>query len=69
MFTTLDVLQLARELLQARSAYNEGIAGAYLAKAQVLAARRAGCGVAAARCPRHDAAQDAWRVSDKADIP
>jgi hypothetical protein len=38
MFTTLDVLQLARELLQARSAYNEGIAGAYLAKAQVLAA-------------------------------
>lgn len=70
MFTTLDVLQLARELLQARSAYNEGIAGAYIAKARVLATLGAlDAAWLLPDAPRHDAAQDAWRVSGKADIP
>lgn len=36
--TTLDVLDLARELLLARSNYNSAIAGAYVAQARVLAA-------------------------------
>ncbi|MCW1381308.1 TolC family outer membrane protein [Novosphingobium sp. KCTC 2891] len=36
--TTLDVIDLARELLQARSNYNAAIAGAYVAQARVLAA-------------------------------
>lgn len=70
MFTTLDVLQLARELLQARSAYNDGVAGAYLAKVQVLAALGA---LDAAWLlpdgPRRDAQGDAWRVAGKADVP
>lgn len=35
--TTLDVLNLARELLQARSAYNNATANAYLAQARLLA--------------------------------
>lgn len=35
--TTLDVLNLARELLQARSAYNNATASAYLAQARLLA--------------------------------
>lgn len=70
MFTTLDVLQLARELLQARSAYNDGIAGAYLAKAQVLSA----LGALEATwllpdAPRHDADGEAWRISGKGDVP
>jgi len=36
--TTLDVLSLARELLQARSAYTTATASAYLAQARLLAA-------------------------------
>lgn len=36
--TTLDVLDLARELLSARSAYNSAIASATIAKARLLAA-------------------------------
>lgn len=36
--TTLDVLDLARELLSVRSNYNASIAGAYVAQARVLAA-------------------------------
>jgi outer membrane protein len=36
--TTLDVLDLARELLLARSNYNNAIATAYIAQAQVMAA-------------------------------
>jgi TolC family type I secretion outer membrane protein len=70
MFTTLDVLQLARELLQARSSYNEGIAGAYIAKAQVLAALGAlDATWLLPDAPRHDAEKDAWRVAGKADVP
>ena len=70
LFTTLDVLQLARELLQTRSAYNDGIAGAYLAKAQVLAA----LGVMDSAwllpdAPRHDAEQEAARIADNGDVP
>jgi outer membrane protein TolC len=38
LITTLDVLDLARELLLARSNSNTAIASAYLAKARVLAA-------------------------------
>ena len=70
MFTTLDVLQLARELLQARSSYNEGIAGAYIAKAQVLAALGAlDAAWLLPDAPRHDGQAEAWRVSGKADVP
>ena len=36
--TTLDVLQLARELLQARSSYNAATANSYVAQARALAA-------------------------------
>lgn len=38
LVTTLDVLQLARELLAARSNYNSAIAGSYIGQARVLAA-------------------------------
>jgi len=70
LFTTLDVLQLARELLQARSAWNDGVAGAYLAKAQVLAALGAlDPAWLLPDMPRHDADDRAWRVSGKGDMP
>ncbi|MFC3174639.1 TolC family protein [Novosphingobium bradum] len=38
MRTTLDILELARDLLTARSSYNETSAAAYVAQARVLAA-------------------------------
>ncbi|MDF8335526.1 TolC family protein, partial [Novosphingobium cyanobacteriorum] len=37
LITTLDVLQLTRELLNVRSSYNNSIASAYISKARVLA--------------------------------
>lgn len=37
LITTLDVLELTRELLSARSNYNAAIAGAYVSQARVLA--------------------------------
>jgi len=75
LFTTLDVLQLARELLQARSTYNQGIAGAYLAKAQVLAAMGAldPAWLLPASAGRETAEdrmeREARRISTKGDIP
>lgn len=75
LFTTLDVLQLARELLQARSTYNQGIAGAYLSKAQVLAAMGAldPAWLLPASAVRETAedhmAREARRISTKGDIP
>lgn len=38
MRTTLDVLDLARELLAARNSYNDAVASAYIAQARLLAA-------------------------------
>ncbi len=70
LITTLDVLDLARELLLARSNSNTAIASAYLAKARVLAA--AGALEQSWLMPdaaRHDAGQHLRKVRHNGDIP
>ncbi|OYU36262.1 MAG: type I secretion protein TolC [Novosphingobium sp. PASSN1] len=70
LITTLDVLDLARELLVARSNSNTAIANAYIAKARVLAA--AGALEQAwlmPDAPRHDAERHARKVRHNGDVP
>ena len=70
MVTTLDVLQLARELLTARSNYNSAIAAAYLAKAQVLGSMGAlEQSWLLPDAPRDNADGRARHVIENADVP
>lgn len=70
LVTTLDVLQLARELLAARSNYNSAIAGAYIGQARVLASM----GALEQRWllpddPQYNAQVHFDRVKHKGDVP
>lgn len=70
MVTTLDVLQLARELLTARSNYNSAIAAAYIFRARALATM----GALEQRWllpddARYDAAEHYDRVRHRGDVP
>lgn len=70
LITTLDVLDLARELLLARSNSNTAIANAYVAKARVLAA--AGALEQAWLMPdaaRYDAERHLRKVKHNGDVP
>lgn len=70
LITTLDVLDLARELLLARSNSNTAIANAYVAKARVLAA--AGALEQAWLMPdaaRYDAERHLRKVRHNGDVP
>ncbi|WP_421848453.1 TolC family protein [Novosphingobium sp.] len=70
LITTLDVLDLARELLVARSNSNTAVANAYIAKARVLAA--AGALEQSWLMPdgaRYDADRHLGRVRHSGDIP
>lgn len=70
LITTLDVLDLARELLVARSNSNTAVANAYIAKARVLAA--AGALEQSWLMPdaaRYDADRHLGRVRRNGDIP
>lgn len=70
LITTLDVLDLARELLVARSNSNTAVANAYIAKARVLAA--AGALEQSWLMPdaaRYDADRHLGRVRHNGDIP
>ncbi|MEI6643500.1 MAG: TolC family protein [Novosphingobium sp.] len=70
LITTLDVLDLARELLVARSNSNTAIANAYIAKARVLAA--AGALEQAWLMPnaaRYDAGRHLGKVLHNGDMP
>lgn len=70
LITTLDVLDLARELLVARSNSNTAIANAYIAKARVLAA--AGALEQTWLMPdaaRHDADPSRRKAGHKGEIP
>ena len=70
LITTLDVLDLARELLVARSNSNTAIANAYIAKARVLAA--AGALEQAWLMPdaaRYDAERHLHKVRHNGDLP
>jgi outer membrane protein len=70
LITTLDVLDLARELLVARSNSNTAIANAYIAKARVLAA--AGALEQSWLMPdaaRYDAERHLGKVKHNGDIP
>jgi outer membrane protein len=70
LITTLDVLDLARELLVARSNSNTAIANAYIAKARVLAA--AGALEQSWLMPdaaRYDAGRHLGKVRHNGDVP
>ncbi|NML95684.1 TolC family outer membrane protein [Novosphingobium sp. TW-4] len=68
--TTLDVLDLARELLLTRSNYNSAIAGAYAAQARVLAAMGAlEQSWLLPQAKRYDEEQHYNKVRKRGDIP
>lgn len=68
--TTLDVLDLARELLIARSSYNAASANAYVAQARLLAALGAlGYSNLFPDKPRHDPATHFDKVNNSGDVP
>lgn len=70
MRTTLDVLDLARDLLSARTSYNTTAANAYLAQARLLAAMGSlEAGYLFPDEPRYDPLRHFEKVRDNSDIP
>jgi outer membrane protein len=70
MRTTLDVLDLARELLSARTNYNGATSGAYLAQARLLLAMGAlEQSYLFPDAPRYDAEAHFEKVKNNGDIP
>jgi outer membrane protein len=68
--TTLDVIDLARELLSARTNYNSVTTGAYLAKARLLAAiGMLDHSYLLPNAPSYDPVENYRRVKNDADIP
>lgn len=68
--TTLDVLDLARELLTSRSAYNNASAQAYVAQARLLAALGSlGHDNLLPDAAQYDAEKHFERVNNKGDVP
>jgi len=68
--TTLDVLDLARELLVARSSFNAASANAYVAQARLLVALGAlEHSALFPDAPRYDAVKHSRKVDNRGDVP